>query len=110
MPLGFIMKLDPASIAAACLVHFSYSYLLLAGNLVCERVFGRVNTRALIFFFYFLVEILICAPGIVVAVVLSTYMAAQPIWLLALAATNALLSLLAIFLCRGILNYAELKN
>lgn len=110
VPLGFIMKLDPASIAAACLVHFSYSYLLLAGNLVCERVFGRVNTRALIFFFYFLVEILICAPGIVVAVVLSTYMAAQPIWLLALAATNALLSLLAIFLCRGILNYAELKN
>ena len=30
--------------------------------------------------------------------------------LLALAAVNALLALLAIFLCRGILNYAELKN
>lgn len=110
VPLGLLMKLDVASIAALCLVHLSYSYLLLAGNLVCERVFGRVNTKALILVFYFLVEILVCAPGIVAAVALSVTGAAQPLWLLALAAANAIVALLAIFLCRGILNYAELKN
>lgn len=110
VPLGLLMKLDAASIAALCLVHLSYSYLLLAGNLVCERVFGRVNTKALILVFYFLVEILVCAPGIVAAVALSVTGAAQPLWLLALAAANAIVALLAIFLCRGILNYAELKN
>ncbi|MEE0696904.1 MAG: putative ABC exporter domain-containing protein [Oscillospiraceae bacterium] len=110
VPLGLIMKLDPQTIAACCLVHFTYSYLLLAGNLVCERVFGRVNTRALILVFYFLVEILVCAPGIAAAVVLNVFGTALPLCLLALAAVNALLALLAIFLCRGILNYAELKN
>lgn len=110
VPLGFIMTLDPATTAAACLAHFSYAYLMLSGNLVCERVFGRVNMKALIFVFYFLVEILVCAPGIVAAVMLSINNAAPPIWLLALAGTNAIISLLAIFLCRGILNYAELKN
>ena len=60
--------------------------------------------------FYFLVEILVCAPGIVAAVALSVTGAAQPLWLLALAAANAIVALLAIFLCRGLLNYAELKN
>ncbi|MFR5781921.1 MAG: putative ABC exporter domain-containing protein, partial [Oscillospiraceae bacterium] len=63
VPLGFIMTLDPATTAAACLAHFSYAYLMLSGNLVCERVFGRVNMKALIFVFYFLVEILVCAPA-----------------------------------------------
>ena len=77
---------------------------------MCERVFGRVNTKALIFIFYFVVEILICAPGIIAAVLLSE--AGFPLWLslVSLAAANALLALLAVFLCRGILNYAELKN
>ena len=41
VPLGLLMKLDAQTIAACCLVHFTYSYLLLAGNLVCERVFGE---------------------------------------------------------------------
>ena len=49
-------------------------------------------------------------PGIVAAVMLSINNAAPPVWLLALAGANAIISLLAIFLCRGILNYAELKN
>ena len=69
-----------------------------------------MNTRALILVFYFLVEILVCAPGIAAAVVLNVFGTALPLCLLALAAVNALLALLAIFLCRGILNYAELKN
>lgn len=110
VPLGLIMKLEPVTIAACCIVHFTYSYLLLAGNLVCERVFGRVNTRALVFVFYFVVEILICAPGLIAAIVLNVFGTVLPLCLLALAAVNALLALLAIFLCRGVLNYAELKN
>ena len=106
VPLGLIMKLDPQTIAACCLVHFTYSYLLLAGNLVCERVFGRVNTRALILVFYFLVELLVCAPGIAAAIFASF---ALPEWtaLLLLAAVNALVTLLGVFLCRNILSTVE---
>lgn len=110
VPLGFILRLEPQVAAACCLVHFTYSYLLLAGNLVCERVFGRVNTKALIFIFYFVVEILICAPGIIAAVLLLEAGYAPWLCLVSLAAANALLALLAVFLCRGILDYAELKN
>ena len=44
------------------------AYLFVAGNLVTERVFGGMTVKALVFLFYFIVLILMAAPGVAAAI------------------------------------------
>ena len=62
--------------------------------------------KALVFLFYFIVLILMAAPGIAAAIFASFVL---PEWtaLLLLAAVNALVTLLGVFLCRNILSTVE---
>ena len=105
-PMCFYVEAPLASIAAAAAAYFSYAYLFIAGNLVTERVFGGTTVKALVFLFYFIVLILMAAPGIATAIFASF---ALPEWtaLLLLAAVNALVTLLGVFLCRNILSTVE---
>ena len=105
-PMCFYVEAPLASIAAAAAAYFSYAYLFIAGNLVTERVFGGTTVKALVFLFYFIVLILMAAPGIAAAIFASF---ALPEWtaLLLLAAVNALVTLLGVFLCRNILSTVE---
>ena len=65
--------------------------------------------KALIFLFYFIVLIIMAAPGVAAAIFAGMVM---PEWcaLLVLAAVNVLVALLGIFACRNILASAELNN
>ena len=74
-----------------------------------ERVFGGMTVKALVFLFYFIVLILMAAPGVAAAILASIVL---PEWtaLLVLAGVNALVTLLGVFLCRNILASAELNN
>ena len=105
-PMCFYVEAPLASIAAAAAAYFSYAYLFIAGNLVTERVFGGTTVKALVFLFYFIVLILMAAPGIAAAIFASFVL---PEWtaLLLLAAVNALVTLLGVFLCRNILSTVE---
>ena len=105
----FYVEAPLASIAAAAAAYFSYAYLFVAGNLVTERVFGGMTVKALVFLFYFIVLILMAAPGVAAAILASIVL---PEWtaLLVLAGVNALVTLLGVFLCRNILASAELNN
>ncbi|HIT31112.1 MAG TPA: hypothetical protein IAC26_09750, partial [Candidatus Scatomorpha stercoravium] len=105
-PMCFYVEAPLASIASAAAAYFSYAYLFIAGNLVTERVFGGTTVKALVFLFYFIVLILMAAPGIAAAIFASF---ALPEWtaLLLLAAVNALVTLLGVFLCRNILSTVE---
>ena len=104
----FFVDAPAASIAAAAVAYFSYAYLFTAGNLVTERIFGSMTLKALIFFFYFVVLLLMAAPGIAAAFLVSIVLTEWAA-LLVLAAVNALVTLLAVFLCRNILASAELR-
>ena len=108
-PMCFFVDAPLASVAAAAVAYFSYAYLFVAGNLVTERVFGSMAVKALIFLFYFVVLILMAAPGIAAAVFAAM---ALPEWsaLLILALVNALVTLLGVFACRNILSCAELNT
>ena len=108
-PMCFFVDAPVASVAAAAVAYFSYAYLFVAGNLVTERVFGSMAVKALIFLFYFVVLILMAAPGIAAAVFAAM---ALPEWtaLLILALVNALVTLLGVFACRNILSCAELNT
>lgn len=97
------------SVAAAAVAYFTYAYLFTAGNLVTERVFGSMTVKALIFLFYFVVLLLMAAPGIV-AGIFAAMVLPESLALLSLAGVNVLITLLAVFLCRNILSCAELNN
>ena len=108
-PMCFFVDASVGSIAAAAAAYFTYAYLFTAGNLVTERVFGGMTVKALIFLFYFVVLILMAAPGVVAAIFAAMVL---PDWtaLLILSGVNVLITLLAIFACRNILASAELNT
>ena len=90
----------------------SAALLFTAGNVCVERVFGMVRSKTLIFLFYFLVLLLMAIPGIVAAVVCAIWV---PAWevaagLLAMTVVNAAIAVLVLWLCRNLLQYAELNS
>ena len=107
-PMCFYVEAPVSSVAAAAVAYFTYAYLFTAGNLVTERVFGSMTVKARIFLFYFIVLILMAAPGVAAAIFASFVL---PEWtaLLVLSGVNLLVTLLAVFLCRNILASAELN-
>lgn len=108
-PMCLFVEAPVPSVAAAAVAYFTYAYLFTAGNLVTERVFGTVTVKALIFLFYFLVLIIMAAPG-VAAGIFAGFVMPEFLALLILAGVNVLVTLLAVFACRNILASAELNN
>lgn len=108
-PMALFVDAPVDSVAAAAVAYFTYAYLFTAGNLVTERVFGSMTVKALIFLFYFVVLLLMAAPGIV-AGIFAAMVLPESLALLSLAGVNVLITLLAVFLCRNILSCAELNN
>ena len=95
-----------------CMVAWPIVPLFTAGNVCVERVFGMVQSKTLIFLFYFLVLLLMAIPGIAACVVCSILL---PVWgaaagLLGMAVINAAIAVLVLWLCRNLLQYAELNS
>lgn len=113
LPVGAILQLSPLEILCCIVGRLSFALLFTTGNIVVERVFGTVSSKVLIFFFYFLVLIVLALPGILLGVLLMGALSSLPTVLsifLGMTAGNVLLSLVALFLCRNLLQYAELNN
>ena len=71
-----------------------------------------VTSKTLIFLFYFLALLLMAIPGIVALVVLSIVLPVleTAAGLLAMAVVNVLIAVLVLWLCRNLLQYAELNS
>lgn len=112
IPVGSILSASPLDIVFCILARISFALLFTAGNILVERVFGTVSSKALILFFYFLVLILMAIPGIAVGIVLSIFTPLPGFVgaFLGMAAVNVLISLVVLYLCRNLLQYAELNN
>jgi hypothetical protein len=114
VPLAFILGLSLPEMIFCILARFTFAYLFIAGNILVERVFGTVTTKMLIFFFYFVSLMLMALPGIVLAVLLSVLqiqlISAAVTTMLALAIPNIAVTMLVFYLCRDVLQYAELNN
>ena len=99
-------------LAVGRIVGESAALLFTAGNVCVERVFGMVRSKTLIFLFYFLVLLLMAIPGIAACVVFAIWF---PAWevaagLLAMTVVNAAIAVLVLWLCRNLLQYAELNS
>lgn len=112
--VSVIIGASPVDAVLCILARISFSLLFTAGNIAVERVFGTVHSKVLIFFFYFLVLLIMMVPGIVLAVVLGVLGVGLGtefgFIFLALAAANIPVSILVLFLCRNVLQFAELNN
>lgn len=110
--VGLITGAAPLDIVLCIVARITFALLFTAGNVLVERVFGMITSKALIFFFYFLVLILMTVPGIILGVVLSFVFPALEMAavLLGMSAANIAISVVVLWLCRNLLQYAELNS
>ena len=82
--------------------------------MLVERAFGGLHSKVLTFVFYFITLLLLSLPGIVLAIVCNllgwSFFSANTIALLAMALLNVPIGLLLLYLCRNMLQYAELNQ
>lgn len=113
VPAGLIVGADPLSIALCIVARISFALLFTAGNVLVERVFGTVSSKTLVMFFYFLVLLVMALPGVALGCVLMAVLP-EALSLAGLfsgmAVVNVLISVLVMYLCRNLLQYAELNN
>lgn len=110
VPAGLILALDPWTIAALVLARWSFTLVYNADTVAEMRLFGGVSSKFLTIFFYFLLMLVIALPGAVAAIVLGAMGVHPALCYAALAVLNVPASLLALFLCRNMLQYAELND
>ncbi len=109
--VGLLLHLSPSQIAACVIARFGFSLILLAANILSERVMGGLNSKMLLLTLYFLLLLTIAAPGILLAVLLAEVwgltslfggLAISCLW-------NAAAALLIILCCRNVLRTPEIK-
>ena len=110
MPAGLILGLDLWTIAALVLARWSFTLVYNADTVAEMRLFGGVSSKFLTMFFYVLLMLLIALPGAVVAIALGAMGYPEALCYAALAVLNVPMALLALFLCRNMLQCAELNE
>lgn len=115
--IGFITKATVIEVICCIIARISIGFVFMAGNILVERLFGNVNTKGLLVILYFLTLIVVLAPGAIGGGMLAfkysislgaTYVI--PTITLCMLAWNLLISAVITFVCKDILNYAELNN
>lgn len=112
VPVAFILGLNPAVAVACIIARISYTFLFTAVNITVDRLWGGGANKTFVMLLYFGILILLAAPGLVLAIVISVMNPGINIIsiFLTLIVCNIPISLLALFLCRNMLQYAELNQ
>ena len=109
VPVGLILGASPVIISFCVVARFSFSLLFMAGHILSERIFGQIISKALIIGLFIITMLVIALPGIIIGVLLGTFvnitaaMGSIILW-------NLIAAVVVTYLCRDILNYAELNN
>lgn len=111
VPVGFLLGLGPVNTVLCMLARLSFALLFTAGNVAVERLWGGVTNRMVVVFLYFFTLLLMAVPGVILAVVFYTlFHGLTQAFLLAFVAANIPVSVLVLYLCRDMLEFAELNN
>ena len=109
VPAGLILGLDAGMIAALVFARWSFTLVYNADTVAEMRLFGGVSSKFLTMVFYLLLMLLIALPGMAAAIALGALGYAEALCYAALGLLNIPMSLLALFLCRDMLQCAELN-
>lgn len=103
-PLYFICYLPLDETVGMILGRISFAFLLIAVNLLLQRVFRESDKKRLIVLFYFMLFMLFSMPGIITAVSIWVFM---PFYMalafVAMSLVNTAVALILAFCCRKIL-------
>lgn len=112
VPIGLILNMSPLETVLCILARISFSLLFTSGNMLVERVFGTVRSKGLILFFYIISLMVMAVPGIILgAFAMGMELLPGAVgMLLGMIAANVPIALLVMFLCRNVLQYAELNG
>lgn len=113
VPVGLICGGTPAEIALAVGARFLLSLLFVTGNLLEERFFGGVKLRMLQITLYLVMMLILLIPGILLTVLffsMGGIVSEAFSLMLGLALPCFLLVPLGLFLCRGVLDNAEMTE
>lgn len=113
VPVTVITGASALDCAAIILARISFAAIFLAGNLIVDRIWGGHMSKMGGVLIFFLINILLCLPGLALMSVLSamqfTLISSTVTAMLSLAVCNLPLSLLIFFLCRGSVQCAEMQ-
>lgn len=106
----FIEMTIPEAVTFA-LAKVSFGFLFIGVNLLVSRLLGNSGNKTFIIFVYFFIAFVFAIPGIVSAFIAYS-MFFTGIWLAVaiMSLINIVVSLVLVFLCRNILEYAQYNN
>lgn len=104
VPLYFICRITLDETVGMILGRISFAFLLIAVNLLLQRIFRESDKKRLVVLFYFMLVMLFSMPGIITAVAITVFL---PFYLglafAAMAIVNTVVALILAFCCRKIL-------
>ena len=117
VPIYFILGLSVPELICCILARISFALLYQVSNVAVMRIWKGSSSKMVIMLLYILTMVILAAPGIVLAVVGSAVGAAllpflagsAALPLLIMTVVNIPVGLLGLFLCRNMLQYAELN-
>ena len=113
IPVGIMLQAPISEVIICIIARIGFGILFMSGNILIERVLGTLTSKTLIVFLYFIIMILLAAPGFILGVLLLnifSFISTTIVILMSAFIWNVLISALIIYICRDILNYAELNN
>lgn len=112
--VAFIIDLSLPEFILAVLARVSFAMLFMSANIFVERFFGFVVIKFLAVLIYFLSMIVFAIPGVAVTIILSITQAVplpeNILILSSLAVCNIIITLIATYASRNMLEYAEMNN
>lgn len=111
VPVGVLLRLGPAEFLAAVLARVAFGIVYLSADIAVQRIWGGSVSRVLVLLLYLAISLMIMAPGVALALVGGLIWDLGTVGMLLLTvAGNLPASLLMLFLCRNLLQYAELSS
>jgi hypothetical protein len=112
VPVAVILGATPLDAALCILARLSFAFLFTGVNVAVERLWGG-SSKALAMLLFFGILIAMAVPGIVLAAVMGalyTGTGQNAAVFISLMVCNIPVTLLTLFLCRNMLQYAELNS
>ncbi len=112
IPVSIIIG-APIPVCLLCILgRLSFSFMFIASSIAIERIWGGSLSKVAGVFIYFAADILLSAPGIVLAVILGmsniVIFSTDVTSVLCITLMNIPVAALLIYACRNVLQYAEL--
>ena len=113
VPVYLIVGMNVPEMIFCILARISFTMLFIAGNVILSRIWSGSAAKGIVMLLYIVIMLLLAAPGVVLAIIAAAFgwvlITGMTTAFLIMTVCNVLVSILGFFLCRNMLQYAELN-